>query len=269
MFSPGGFAPESVQRQYSLSIRNPKSGDEIKFIDLGMMRPEAIGLSSTGDYAWVYGQEVQLRRREVRAYNTRSGRLEHLTVLPGNAAAELFDSGFRTGGVLYAAETSSADATTRRHLSANPYSIAEFTVKVTSPIRLDSMATLAVAVVAFEMPQGDVREMLESTLAVKLAGGGLTVVERKRIKELLQEAQFQNLGITDSKGAAELGRMINANHLVFGTLQSTGTVTAIGLRLTSVEDGTVTAAVELECRDCSPDDYLQGVSFLVSDWIRK
>jgi hypothetical protein len=106
-------------------------------------------------------------------------------------------------------------------------------------------------------------------LAVKLASAGLTVVERKRIKELLQEAQFQNLGITASKGAAELGRMANATHLAFGTLRTTGTITLITLRLTTVEEGTVRAAIEVECRDCTPADYLQAVSFLVGDWIQK
>lgn len=268
MFSPGSLSPDAVQRQYSLSIRNPKSGDEIKAIDLGMLKPDSIGLSASGEYTWVLGQELQLRRREVRAYNTRSGKLEHLTPLAKNADAVLYERGFATGGVFYAAEAVSDSSGTRRHLSANPYSIAEFTVKITKPIRRQTLASHPVAVVGFDMPAGDVREMLESALAVKLAAAGLTIVERKRIKELLLEAQFQNLGITDSKGAAELGRMANASFLAFGTLRTTGTITLLTLRLTGVEDGTVLAAVELECRDCTPDDYLQGVSFLVSDWIQ-
>ena len=269
MFTPGGFAPDSVQRQYALSMRNPKSGDEIKAIDLGMLKPESIALSPAGDYAWVAGQELQLRRREVRAYNTRSGKLEHLTPLVNGANAVLYEGGFATGSVFYTAEGSRDAGDTRRHLSANPYSIAEFTVRISQPLRLQDPARQALAVVGFDMAAGDVREMLESALAVKLAAAGLTIVERKRIKELLQEAQFQNLGMTDSKGAAELGRMANARLLTFGTLRTTGTVTLMTLRLTDVEAGTVLASAELECRDCTPDDYLQGMSFLVADWVAK
>jgi hypothetical protein len=41
----------------------------------------------------------------------------------------------------------------------------------------------------------------------------------------------------------------------------------IALRLVGVEDGTQRAAAQLECRDCAPDDYLQGLGFLASDWI--
>jgi hypothetical protein len=269
MFTPGSVTPDSVQRQYALSIRNPKSGDEIKAIDLGMLKPESIALSPSGDYAWVAGQELQLRRREVRAYNTRSGRLEHLTPLSNGANAVLYEGGFATGSVFYTAEGSLDTGDTRRHLSANPYSIAEFTVRISQPLRLQDPARQALAVVGFDMPAGDVREMLESALAVKLAAAGLTIVERKRIKELLQEAQFQNLGVTDSKGAAELGLMANARLLTFGTLRMTGTVTLMTLRLTDVEAGTVVASAELECRDCTPDDYVQGMTFLIADWVGK
>ncbi len=269
LFTPGSLRPEAVQRQYSLSVRNPKSGAEIKSIDLGILKPESIGLSPSGDYAWVLGQELQLRRHEVRAYNTRSGKLEHLTPLARGSGTDLYESGFSVGGVFYAAEVTGESGGTKRHLSANPYSIAEFTVKVTEPLRLEALAQQPVAVVGFEMEAGDLREMLESALAVKLSAAGLSIVERKRIKELLQEAQFQNFGITDSRSAAELGRMANASALAFGTLRTTGTISLITLRLTGVEDGTVRAAVELECRDCAPDDYLQGLSFLVSDWVQK
>ena len=268
MFSPGAFAPEAVQRQYTLSIRNPKSGEQIKAIDLGMLKPDGLSLSPAGDYAWVTGEELQLRRREVRAYNTRGGTLEHMTPLARNAEARLYEDGFAAGGVFYAVESGGAAVgTPRRHLSANPYSIAEFSVRVASPIALDTFRSQPIAVVAFEGADGDVREMLESSLAVKLGTAGLQIVERKRIKELLQEAQFQNLGITDSKSASELGRMANARYLAFGTVRATGSVTFITLRLTGVEDGTVHASVELECRDCTPDDYVQGVGFLVNDWI--
>jgi hypothetical protein len=267
---PGSLSPEGVQRKFTLTILNPKTGAEIKAIDLGMLRSDGLSLTPSGDYAWISGEELQLRRREVRAYNTRSGALEHVTQSPRGVKAQLFDSGFAIGGTYYGAEATRATAgAVRRHSSANPYSIAEFAVRVATPLKLETAAEQPIAVIAFEGVEGDVREMLESTLAVKLGAAGLRLVERKRIKELLQEAQFQNLGITDSTSAAQLGRMVNARLLAFGSLRKTDAITVIALRVTGVEDGVVHAAVELECRDCTPDDYVQGVGFLVNDWVER
>jgi TolB-like protein len=268
LFSPGMIAPDSLHRQYTISIRNPKTGDEIKAVDLGMLKPSALGLTPTGEHMWVAGEELQLRRQEVRAYNTRSGKLEHMTPFPKGTAARLFEDGFDVGTASYVVENTASSGTgPRKHLSANPYSIAEFSVRVVAPLAMKTFGGDPIAVVAFEGAEGEVRELLESALAVKLAGAGLKMVERKRIKELLQEAQFQNLGITESKTASELGRMANAKYLVFGTLRATGSTTLMALRLVGVEDGTQHAAVELECRDCTPDDYLQGLGFLAADWI--
>lgn len=267
---PGSLSPEGVQRKYTLSILNPKTGAEIKAIDLAMLKAEGVSLTPAGDYAWIIGEELQLRRREVRAYNTRSGALEHVTPTPRHVKAQLFDSGFALGGSYYGAETARAAAgDVRRHTSANPYSIAEFAVRVATPVELSAVAEQPIAVIAFEGVDGDTKEMLESTLAVRLGGAGLRLVERKRIKELLQEARFQNLGITDPTSAAQLGRMANAQLLAFGSLRRTGSITVIALRLTGVEDGVVHAAVQLECRDCTPDDYVQGVGFLVNDWVER
>jgi len=270
LFSPGAFSPDTVHRQYIVSVRNPKSGDQIKAIDLGFLKPDAMALTAAGEYVWIAGEELQLRRREVRAYNTRSGKLEHLTPLAKNASIRLYDDGFDANGVSYAAETAplAAEAgAVRKHLSANPYSIAEFSVKVQVPLSVASYGSDPIAIVSFEGQQEEVRDLLESALAVKLAGAGLTVVERKRIKDLLQEAQFQNLGFTDSKSVAEIGRLASAKYLAFGTVRAVGSTTLIALRLVGVEDGTQRAAAQLECRDCTPDDYLQGLGFLASDWI--
>lgn len=264
LFSPGSLRPDQVQRQYTVSLRNPKSGDEIKAIDLGPFKPGDLGLSPPGDYLWMVGEELQLRRREVRAYNTRSGAMEHQLVVERRAEVALHASGYRMGTITYAAEAPSADWTVRRHASSNPYSIAEFTARKGTP--LSPHAVGDVAVIGFSAPAA-VKDLLDGTLMVKLAGHGLRLVERQRIKELLQEAQFQNLGLTDSRSAAELGKLANARFLVFGTLQTAGSVTTLALRLVDVESGTVSATIDLECRDCRPDDYGQAVGFLVDDWI--
>jgi len=87
------------------------------------------------------------------------------------------------------------------------------------------------------------------------------------MKDLLQEARFQSLGLTDADKSVEIGKQANAQFLLFGQLQTTGTVSSLALRLVAVEDGTLKNGIELECRDCTPDDYLQGLTFLLQDWV--
>jgi hypothetical protein len=262
----GGLTPQQVERQYSVSLRNPKSGEEIKAIDLGMLKPDSLALTATGDYLWVAGEERQLRRREVRGYNTRSGKMEHSTAADRNANIGLYERGFRVGNTFYAADLDTGGAV-RRHNSPNSFSIAEFTVRRPTSLSPKTLGDAAIGVVGFQGGAPNLRDMLESALAIKVSSAGMKVVERQRLKDLLQEAQFQNLGLTDSSKATELGKLANAQYLLFGQIQTAGSVSSLGLRLVRVEDGTLVNGVELECRDCTPDDYLQGLTFMMQDWI--
>jgi hypothetical protein len=265
MLRGGPMMPDSIQRQFWLTLRNPKSGEEIKSIDLGMFRPSALGLTSIGDYVEVAGDELQLHRREVRIYNARSGKMEHMAPADRNANLRLFERGFQVNANYYRAEVATGDAV-RKHSSPNSFSIAEFTVRRSAGLSPASVKG-AIGVVGFQGASPDVREMLEAALAIKVGSAGFKVVERQRLKDLLQEAQFQNLGLTDASKAAELGRLTNAEFLLFAQLQKTGSVSSIGLRLVGVEDGTLKNGIELECRDCTPDDYLQGLTYMLQDWL--
>ncbi len=267
LFTPGLIAPDAVQRQYWLTVRNPKSGDEIKAIDLGLFRPTALSMTATGDYLWVAGDELQLRKREVRAYNTRSGKLVHNATVDKGSRLRLFERGFQVGAAYYLGSDAATGATVK-HNSPNAFSIAEFTVRRSSPLTSSDLADKAIGVVGFQGAKPELREMLEGALAIKLATAGFKVAERQRLKDLLQEAQFQNLGLTDSNKAAELGRLANAEFMLFGQLTTSGTMTALTLRLVSVGDGELRNGIELECRDCTPDDYLQGLTFLIQDWVQ-
>jgi hypothetical protein len=266
LISGGAFAPDTVQRQHWLSVRNPKSGEEIKALDLGMFRPTGLAMSANGDYLWVAGDELQLRRREVRLYNTRSGKQEHLMPLDRRANVRVYENGFQVASTYYAGEAAASGAGKVKHNSPNPFSIAEFTVTRTASLSIADMKDQVIAVVNFQGSTPELREMLEGSLSLKLGAAGFKVVERQRLKAVLEELQLGNLGLTDSSKAPELGRLLNAQYLLVGQLSTAGTMTSLGLRLIGVTDGSIKNGIELECRDCQPDDYLQGLTFLVQDW---
>ena len=266
MFRAGGFQDfGSVSRQFTLSLRNPKSGEEIKAVDLGSYRPEKMAFSEVGDYVWLWGKDLQFDRWEARLYNCRSGKKEYVKETRKSPPA-FVAGGFNLNGRGHSL-VAEPEGRERRHLSGNPYSIAEFKTSAVQPLVVKASKSWKVALLSFEGGSGETKELLLATATVKLRAAGVSLVERERIREILQEARFQNLGVTGPEGAAELGKLANATHLAFGSLRMAGTTTSFGLRIVGVESGEVVAAAQLDCRDCSPDDYAEAIGFLIQDWV--
>lgn len=73
-----------------VSLRNPKSGDEIKAMRIwSRSNPETSASAWQATACWMVGEELQLRRREVRTYNARSGAMEHQLVVEQHAEVAL------------------------------------------------------------------------------------------------------------------------------------------------------------------------------------
>jgi Mg-chelatase subunit ChlD len=71
------------------------------------------------------------------------------------------------------------------------------------------------------------------------ASGRLTLVERRDLQSLMDELELQLSGITGGEGVAELGRLLNAEALISGTLFESAEGYEIFLRLLRVETGEV------------------------------
>lgn len=263
----GPAGPSEVQRQYLVSLRNPKSGEEVKRFSLGLFRPAAIAMTDDGVHLLALGEELQTRARQIRLYDLRSGGLlEQLALAAGVDAYTLSSDGVISGEESYRLVTPRGSVG-GRHRSSNPYSIAEFELKAVKPLPVDRLASAAVAVLDFRSSREDLGPMLAAAAQVKLRSAGIQVVERARLRDLLSEAKFQNLGVTDFATAAELGRLANATFVVFGTFDVLGSVASLSLRLVGVESGLVESSVEMECRDCREEDYLEALGWAVTDWV--
>ena len=94
------------------------------------------------------------------------------------------------------------------------------------------------------------------------------LVERGDVQQVLDELQFQNTGITSPRDAAEIGRLLNARHVLLGNVNQLGSSLTIALRLVETESGRVLGAREILCRRCRPEDLPQGMSLLVGSLIR-
>lgn len=257
----GAIPPDGLTRQFWLSIRNPKTGDEIKSIGLGQFQPATLAVSPLGDYVWMLGDERQQRRREVRCYNTRSGRREYEEPVARESAVAVFEGGFRRDGTYYGL------ARTRTYNSPDGYSIAEFTVlrKDGQPSLRTVVGKQTIGVIGFQNLRASLKDNLDAALVNRLRGAGFELTDRNRLELVLQELQLQEQ-ITDPKTRLALGHIANAQHLLVAVLARGETMTTIALQTHAVETGGVGAAIELECRDCTEDDYAQALTYLVQDW---
>ena len=81
---------------------------------------------------------------------------------------------------------------------------------------------------------------------------GIKFIESSQRKELLDEQAFQNLGISDQSTAAEIGKLLNADKVLIGSVTKTENfVIKITVRLVDVESGQIEGSRELICENCS------------------
>lgn len=262
-----GVHPKDVEREHRLELLNPKSGETIKFIDLGPFRPEGLALSEHGEQALLFGRDLQLWTREVRIYNTRSGKLEHQRPLdPSAKEVVLAQDGYSIAGNGWRLVPSAREGI-QRFASRDPYSIAEYDVDCSGLLSGARYEGKALAVRAFKGAEYEVAQNLANELTLKLRGAGFKMVERERMEEIADELYLQTTGFTAEEGAAEIGKAANAHYLVLGSLDQAGTTSSLTVRVVGVEDATVVDGCKVICRECRPGDYHEALDFLVATWL--
>ena len=77
--------------------------------------------------------------------------------------------------------------------------------------------------------------------------GRFTIVDRKNMDKILKEQAFQRTGCTTTDCAVEVGRILNINNMVIGSLSKLGNTYKINIQLVDVEKGEVITANDAEC----------------------
>jgi len=73
------------------------------------------------------------------------------------------------------------------------------------------------------------------------------VIERSRIKSIVAEQGLQMTGITDSKSAVKMGKLLSAKKILVGTVSKIGNVFTMTVRVIDVETGRVKFAESERC----------------------
>ena len=73
--------------------------------------------------------------------------------------------------------------------------------------------------------------------------GRFVVIERDRIQQIIEEQKFQSTGYTDMDQAVEIGRLLNVQKIMVGTVNKLGDTFVINTRMVDVMSGVVDVAV--------------------------
>ncbi|MDE5776802.1 MAG: CsgG/HfaB family protein, partial [Treponemataceae bacterium] len=76
---------------------------------------------------------------------------------------------------------------------------------------------------------------------------GITVVERKRIDRVIEEMDFQMSGWTDAKTVKAAGKMVNADCVITGSVNTLGATLYVTARMIEVESAKVLHSAKMTC----------------------
>jgi TolB-like protein len=77
--------------------------------------------------------------------------------------------------------------------------------------------------------------------------GRFNIIERKKIQQILKEQGFQKTGVTTTEQAVEVGRILNVNNIVIGTVAKIGKRIVITMQLIDVEMAKIILTDKVEC----------------------
>jgi len=92
----------------------------------------------------------------------------------------------------------------------------------------------------------------------------IAVVDRQRLKALLDEQKLKATGLTDSSRILEIGRLLSAEYMVAGAVSETGGWIRIDARITSVTSGRMVSEVVM----CRSDGHLDKMVSLLANNLR-
>ncbi len=92
----------------------------------------------------------------------------------------------------------------------------------------------------------DFTRNLQDMLYTKLIQKGMTVVEREKINQVLEELGKSFSGMIDFSTAAEIGKMLGVEAIVVGTVADMGNSVDLRARLVDVEKGAAITAAQID-----------------------
>jgi WD40 repeat protein len=126
-------------------------------------------------------------------------------------------------------------------------------------------SNLAIAVADFEahgVDEGTAQAASELLRTRIGANGRIRLVDMKRMKEILHQQNFEYSNRVDPKTALQMGHIINAQKMVYGSVSKLGTSMTIHAEMIDVETARTDGSCEVLCQQCSAEDLPEAVAKL-------
>jgi formylglycine-generating enzyme required for sulfatase activity len=123
---------------------------------------------------------------------------------------------------------------------------------------------VTIAVFDFEALGVDIASALtiSDLMRTELTGIGIwDLVEREKLAKVLKELELQKTGLTQIEKAREIGRILNAEKIILGSVGKLGSMYVVQARLVDVETGKTDLAKKVTC-NCPLDEILPAIENL-------
>lgn len=137
---------------------------------------------------------------------------------------------------------------------------------------LVSFPKRTIALVDFEVIRGIDQTMgivsMESLTTSLVRSERFNIVERRKLAALLQEQKLGISGLMDDRDSSKLGKLLQADLVLTGTLADMGGSWNVNLRLINVATGLIIAAFEEKATfdDIKPGSVRDGSNRIAMDW---
>jgi len=112
---------------------------------------------------------------------------------------------------------------------------------------LDKMSIAVMDIEPLGVDSNIARTLSENMRTKLLNTGRFEVLERAQMDRLIAEMKIQQTGLTDIQNAAELGKMLNVEKLIIGSIGQMGNTYQLNVRLVDVSKAVTEVAEGTEC----------------------
>jgi TolB-like protein len=261
----GPARPGDLVRRDHLLVFDWYSGAEIRSMPSPAGEIEVLAVGPGNDHVVVARREavtvVDLRRGERGAAITAPAPVSRLTLSAGYDRLGIGSAGGQVA--VWALEYRAPTA--EELVDAAPQGIAgRLRVLGESSPALPAETPVTMAVLPFEERDGDGRlaVTVAELLTTQLSNvPHLTMLERLRIDAVLDEQDLRREGLTEA-GGLELGRLLNADYVLLGSIGASGSSYTFSARLLRVETGEVVSGRQVLCEECRAPDLFDAIHLL-------
>ncbi|HEV2991408.1 MAG TPA: caspase family protein, partial [Candidatus Angelobacter sp.] len=263
----GPVRPTDLYREDRIKLYDLENGKVAKTLD--GINGEVKSIAVSADNRYIAAARVRTTESFVGVFDLQRGTEIFSRPLPGGAQAVAFSA----DGRWLSAASGNGEITVLKVQGIQPSGMKLLTDvkfqplgKTTALIPPDGNLVLAVMDLDPQGIEPGVARAVSDMLRNEIGGSsGVRLVDRTRIEQILKEQDFQHSGRTDQAMAAQIGKILNARKMIFGSVSKLGTSITISTQMLDVE----TAAVEgrgILCQQCALEELPRAVAEL-RPWI--